>query len=484
MYYLLPSDIRSCRWDIARDFDSPASIIQFCHAVLPDSPGDSNPFFTEAFRELMIGVMISLNITQPGRWDLGDVVHILESRDFTAQVLNRTPASRSRLRFMNNERTWANIEATLETRLNDFRIMAAMWSRARGTFSLVDFVQSEGVLILGRDPRYAALLDPLNVLLFTQLFGQLLAQSDAPTGRTHLVIDELTVAAGEGKPLPGFKDICERGASRGVVVAVAFQSYADVKALYEDSGDAILGMLQHQVFLRAGDYPTAEFGAKHFGKTRKWTKGPPGDSENTSWQWLEVDVVPYEKFLELKPATPEDGISGYRLSPGRDDAGLFHLPGSWVAANLPKRSEDVKPYLERPVSHQYLEPLSFSDLKRLRLSLPEEEDEAKAASRRRPFRRAPIGGRPRFRRRPVQRMTSRGNCAASSVSAQNFDEDEDDAPSSLIPRRFALAFVVTLNQRGGRDETSRLFADGELSALREAAPGTRAAGRGVRPVAG
>ena len=137
VYYLLPSDMRSCRWDIARDFDSPASIIQFCHAVLPDTPGDSNPFFTEAFRELMIGVMISLNITQPGRWDLGDVVHILESRDFTAQVLNRTPASRSRLRFMNNERTWANIEATLETRLNDFRIMAAMWSRARGTFSLV-----------------------------------------------------------------------------------------------------------------------------------------------------------------------------------------------------------------------------------------------------------------------------------------------------------------------------------------------------------
>ena len=371
MYYLLPSDMRSCRWDIARDFDSPASIIQFCHAVLPDTPGDSNPFFTEAFRELMIGVMISLNITQPGRWDLGDVVHILESRDFTAQVLNRTPASRSRLRFMNNERTWANIEATLETRLNDFRIMAAMWSRARGTFSLVDFVNTEGILILGRDPRYAALLDPLNVLLFTQLFGQLLAQSDAPTGRTHLVIDELTVAAGEGKPLPGFKDICERGASRGVVVAIAFQSYADVKALYQDSGDAILGMLQHQVFLRAGDYPTADFGAKNFGKKREWTKAPQGDSENPSWHWLERDVVPFEKFLELKPATPEDGISGYRLSPGRHDAGLFHLPGSWVAANLPKRSEDVKTYLERPVSHQYLEPLSFSDLKRLRLNLPD-----------------------------------------------------------------------------------------------------------------
>ena len=311
--------------------------------------------------------------------------------------------------------TWANIEATLETRLNDFRIMAAMWSRARGTFSLVDFVQSEGILILGRDPRYAALLDPLNVLLFTQLFGQLLAQSDAPTGRTHLVIDELTVAAGEGKPLPGFKDICERGASRGVVVAIAFQSYADVKALYQDSGDAILGMLQHQVFLRAGDYPTAEFGMKSFGKKREWvpvrsnTDGPEGNSHTETPHWLERDVVPFEKFLELKPATPEDGISGYRLSPGRHDAGLFHLPGSWVAANLPKRSEDVKTYLERPISHQYLEPLSFSDLKRLRLNLPD-GGAAGAAVPLAPIHRR-SRRRPRFRRLP-RRMTSRASCVA------------------------------------------------------------------------
>ena len=281
-----------------------------------------------------------------------------------------------------------------------------------------DFVQSEGILILGRDPRYAALLDPLNVLLFTQLFGQLLAQSDAPTGRTHLVIDELTVAAGEGKPLPGFKDICERGASRGVVVAIAFQSYADVKALYQDSGDAILGMLQHQVFFVRGIIPLRNSGRRISAKRVSGRRALQGDSENTSWQWLERDVVPFEKFLELKPATPEDGISGYRLSPGRDDAGLFHLPGSWVAANLPKRSEDVKPYLERPVSHQYLEPLSFSDLKRLRLSLPEEEDEAKAA-----LPKAAISPRPdrrpaALRRRPVQRMTSRGNCDASSVAPE------------------------------------------------------------------
>ena len=57
-----------------------------------------------------------------------------------------------------------------------------------------------------------ALLDPLNVLFLTQLFGHLLAQADDPSKRrrTYLAFDELTRVAGEGKPLAGFQDVCEQ----------------------------------------------------------------------------------------------------------------------------------------------------------------------------------------------------------------------------------------------------------------------------------
>ena len=381
VYYFLPSDWRSSAWDLARDFTNPAAIKEFCHAVVPDPAHDANPFFTKAVRELMIGVMSSLNITQRGKWDLADVVRILESYEHTTEVLNRTPHTRSKLRFMGNQKTWSNIEATLETELNDLRIVAAMWSRARTKFSLTDFVKSEGVLILGRDPRFAALLDKVNLQLLTQLSSQLLAQNDSTSRRTYLAIDELTVAAGEDRPLPFFKDICERGASRGVVITVAFQSYADVKALYKEVGEAILGMFHHQVYLRAGDYLTAEFAMKNYGRDRDWititststSNSLQGGSSSTTHtpHWHDVDVVPFEKFLELDLATPGGGIWGYRRSAGRADAGLFHLPGSWVEANLPKRSEEVLPYLMRPDSHQYLVPLSYADLKRLKLSLPE-----------------------------------------------------------------------------------------------------------------
>ena len=58
-------------------------------------------------------------------------------------------------------------------------------------------------------------------------------------------------------------------------------------------------------------------------------------------QWHEWDVVPCEKFIGIRPASPEDGIMGYWLSPPPwCDSEPFHLPGWWIAKNLPKPSED------------------------------------------------------------------------------------------------------------------------------------------------
>ena len=335
--------------------------------------------------------MSSLNLTDPHRWDLADVVHILESSEYTRRVLERTAHTKSKLSQFNNEKTWNDIRATVENRLNALRITAAMWSRAQSVFSLREFVKSESIVVLGRDPRYAVLLDPLNELLLTQAFGHLLSQPDDRSGRrrTYVAIDELSCAAGAERAIPGFKDLCEQGASRGVVVAVAYQSYADMKSLYKDgAADAILGMLQHQIHLRAADVPTAEYAAGQFGKKRGWvpiistTEGAGGTSTTKSWQWLERYIVPPERFQELVPPSPEDGLWGYQLGPYRRDPAPFYLPGAWIAENLPSGGEDVERYEMRPDSHQYLTPLSFADRERLELGLPGGGEGDQAASAR------------------------------------------------------------------------------------------------------
>jgi hypothetical protein len=343
VHFFLPNHRLTSRWDlVGGDFASPAAVGRLCDALVPRLQGDhASTFFVQALRALMGGVIRSLNATQPA-WSLADVIRILDDRDSTAEVLARRDETRSLLGFMDEPRTYATIAAAAEAHLDPLRDLAAMWSQASQVFSLREFVQGEGILVLGSDPEFPA-LDLLNMLLFTELVSQLLAQSDSSTRRTYLVFDELTAAAGEDRPLPGLRDICERGAPCGVVVAATFQSYADMKAIYKDETDAILGMLQNRVFLRAGDIATAKYASQQFGLTDEWVKGlswSRGQAPHrptTSRPWLVRDVVPYDQFLALPPASPQGGITGYWLSPPLwRSAEPFHLPGSWIAANLPR----------------------------------------------------------------------------------------------------------------------------------------------------
>lgn len=90
MDFVFPTDERASRWDLANDFGSPAAVKQLVDAVVPPQPNDSNPFFNEAFRDLIVGVVTSLNLSQPGRWDLADVVRILETRDLKDESREQT----------------------------------------------------------------------------------------------------------------------------------------------------------------------------------------------------------------------------------------------------------------------------------------------------------------------------------------------------------------------------------------------------------
>ena len=53
MHFVLPTDERASRWDLANDFVSPAAVKQLVDALVPPQPNDSNPFFSDAVRDLM-----------------------------------------------------------------------------------------------------------------------------------------------------------------------------------------------------------------------------------------------------------------------------------------------------------------------------------------------------------------------------------------------------------------------------------------------
>ena len=57
---LNPFDARSVAWDMARDITSPAAALQAATLLVPEAKNDSNPFFTNAARQLLHAVIQAL----------------------------------------------------------------------------------------------------------------------------------------------------------------------------------------------------------------------------------------------------------------------------------------------------------------------------------------------------------------------------------------------------------------------------------------
>ena len=125
VHFALVSDMRNSRWDVARDCKSPADVTELFNTMIPENPAEKDKFFRQTLRELSGGAISSLNVTHPRSWDLADFVRIMECRWALEQVLGRTYGTRHLLRYMNEPRLWANIEATIATELNPLRIIAA-----------------------------------------------------------------------------------------------------------------------------------------------------------------------------------------------------------------------------------------------------------------------------------------------------------------------------------------------------------------------
>ena len=81
VHFGLPSDLRSSAWWLSRDVKSPADVMSFNEAMVPELPGDKDGFFRNALLAIQGGVVDSLNVTHPDAWDLKALVGLQTSID-------------------------------------------------------------------------------------------------------------------------------------------------------------------------------------------------------------------------------------------------------------------------------------------------------------------------------------------------------------------------------------------------------------------
>lgn len=383
LHVLNPLDARCVAWDMAADITSPAAALQAAILLVPKAQHDANPFFSNAARHLLHGVLLALMLKAPKRWTLRHTLLILRSETLLQKMLGASEVTRHLLQYSEHAATFQNILSTVLTRMAPYEIIAATWDRAEHRLSLRHWLQSESILILGNDEDNRAAIDTINQLIFKRLSELILAQPevepDSPR-TTWLLLDEVRQA---GK-LDGLSALMTKGRSKGAAVLLGFQDINGLRDVYgREVADELVGQCNTKAILRLNSPETARWasqliGSSEFMETRQSRSRSrnfrdsglrEGGSSGVSFSdgITKRELILDSEFLDLPETSPEHGLSGVFVSPV---TGAFrdYLTGQWLADHLKSPNRSILNFIPRPESHQFLRPWSDQDATDLGLS--------------------------------------------------------------------------------------------------------------------
>ena len=374
-----PFDTRSVAWDMAKDITTPANALQLATILIPVEKNASQPFFGDAARHLLTGVIISFILTAPEKWTFRDVVWAMLHKEVLIEVLNRTEETRKLVKlYFTHEGTSQNIMSTVATKMNAYSIIAALWHQAKNKISLNHWLQGEYVIVLGNDYTNRAAVDAINQVIFKRVSELILDKDDiSQTGHrdgiaplTWVVLDEF-VRAGK---LDGAVELATEGRSKGAAMIFGFQDINGARAVYtKEITEEIIGQCSNVAILRLQSPETAEWASNLFGKYEAFEteinigesrggSGGQGGGSNWSDQYGETtrrqerQAVLTSQFLNLPLTSKETGLSGYFFSPFGNFKGLrnYTINGTDLFASLAKKKQGIPGVDRRPGEEQYL----------------------------------------------------------------------------------------------------------------------------------
>ncbi len=364
-----PFDERCVPWDVAADVTTPAQAMQFAAAFIPPE-NHTNRFFSDAARAILRAAIVALNWLAPGKWTLRDLVLVVQNVERLKLLLSLCPATDHVLDNYAEERVFLNVMATIQSRVDRFYTIAALWHHAKSPpVSLKDFPSRSEIILLRHDPALYEAQMVVNQLIIKRLQELLLSQPESRTRETLFALDELPAL---GK-LEGLTELLLMGRSKGVRCILGFQEIDSLRRIYGREGaNEILGQCGNKAILLLQSPETARWAADVLGKflrtvlRRAWNhKGEMSESEHD----VERDAMLPSEFMTFPPTGPSRGLTGVFLCPWVG-AFLRTIPWSFISENLVPPDPSVPDFIPRPEEDQYLPPLDDDDLRRLNLMPP------------------------------------------------------------------------------------------------------------------
>lgn len=371
VYVFNPFDQRSVAWWLSRDCKSYAVAVQLAAALVPEDEG-ANRFFSDAARELVLGVMLSLMKRSPEAWTLRDVLLILRNNGLLRQVLLANPDTQDLCQYFDEPRTYQNIRSSLSSKINRFAPIAACWDRATESLALSDWIVGESVLVLGYDPSIQLAMKVVNQAIYQRVSELLLSQGESLKRRVWHFVDE----AKELGKLDALPRLATFGRGAGNRLIIGFQDIEGLRHVYgRELAHELTGQCASKSILRLDSPETASWASKIIAdcevleRHRSGMQSGRPESGSLGEQINRRETVLTGELLDLDATNRLNGLTGYFVSPY---TGVFraNITEAEIDRVSKPQSSSVPGFIPRPPEHQLLRPFDDADLKRLRLNSP------------------------------------------------------------------------------------------------------------------
>lgn len=319
VWLLNPYDKRTHAWNISQAVETPMMARHVAALLVPAERGSSAPFFWTASRELVFAAILGLNRIAPRKWDLRALLSALESLENIRAVSSRDPRGKViASRILDDDRHAPAVLSSLATKLAQFEQVAALWQSV-SDFSIPEFLDSSGILVLGNDAVLRESIWPINALVLKAISTEILRRPDTNGPRHWFVLDEFSAM----ERVECIHELLNRGRSKGASVLLGLQGIDKLNELYgPHAANDLLEQCANKTFLRAGGPATAEWIERFFGKYRavesvfseSWNWGSGGSSAGRSVQYQPTERTLFTAayFMDIPftgPACPYVAVS-------------------------------------------------------------------------------------------------------------------------------------------------------------------------------
>lgn len=322
-----PFDARSYAWNIAEDITTLAHVEEFAAILVPeDKNGSSNPFFTDAIRALLKGVVTVFMLERSGEWTLREVLLVMTDKKLLNRVIRSHPRTQQLAEFFldgDDSQTTANIYTSIAARLESYKTIAALWDKtlkddpSRG-YSVTKWMQSNDIVVLGNEERSRTIADAVNKLFIKYASQNTLSLPESRNGRKIWYFFDEFREAGE---FPGLRELINRGRSKGAVLVIGFQDIDGLQAEYgEKIAEEITGQFGQKAILRLESRNTAKWASEIISNAEyeetnySFTNASQGASETYARSIVQRAEVMDAEFLSMPAPDQLNGLHGVYMA--------------------------------------------------------------------------------------------------------------------------------------------------------------------------